>query len=159
MLESGKFVAIVLLLVAFAVVVNLILAYRRHRLTVRQSTEAALAQHEAALAATRAEEDRTAEAIWEVNRVAVKRLMQDILQQSGKTNLRLHEEREQRLMSLIGRDDDGNSGPLVTVGVRDGQFYYAAHTSEGFDGGEIESPSLPTVDDLRVWLTDLWTYE
>jgi hypothetical protein len=159
MVEFGNVVAIVLLVVAFAVVVNLILAYRRHRLAIRSATEAALAQHEAAIAATRAEEDRAAESLWEVNRAAVKKLMQDILQQSGKTDLRLHEARGSRSMSLIGRSAEAGDSPLVTVGVRDGQFYYAAHTSEGFDGGEIESPLVPTVDDLRAWLTDLWTYE
>jgi hypothetical protein len=164
-LDFGNVVAVVLLLAALAIMIERILNYRRHR-PASPLTDDALAQLEAAAEAARLEEERDSDAFWEVHRAAVRKLMQDLLQQTGASEVRLHEDRAGRSMSLVGRSPlaglTGSSATaaLVTISVRQRQFYYVARHRYGVDGVElVESPPMQTLDDLRKWVIDMWTYE
>jgi hypothetical protein len=146
--------AVVLLLVTGAVVAQLAYSYRKNRpppLTAEELEEMVLE--------ARREEDAREDAFWDQHRVDVRKLLADVLQQSGRSDLRMVEDRAEHTWSLVGRMLHTEEYPFVTIGTRAERFYYTSREAgTGGEAGALNSPKMAAIEDLRRWLVDQWTY-
>ncbi|MBX3086596.1 MAG: hypothetical protein KF716_33490 [Anaerolineae bacterium] len=157
-MEFGNVVAVLLVLAVVAVVIERIINFRRNR--PRPAPPMTAEEWAAAQEAARIEEERADNAFWEANRPLLKRLMQEIAQHSNRTDLRLIEDSTTYSMSLRGRAPTNGEYAFVTISTRQQQFSYTARVPSETGRGDQESASvvMATVDELRAWLTDQWTY-
>lgn len=155
-MEFGNIVAVLLVLAVIVVVVERIINYRRNR--PRPAPPMTWEEMQAAAEAARVEEERADTAFWDANRPMLKKLMQEIAQHSSRTDLRLVEDPATRTMSLRGRASSSSEYTFVTISTRYQQLSYTARVPSERGDQESASVVMATVDDLRAWLTDQWTY-
>jgi hypothetical protein len=155
-LELGNIVAVLLVLAVIVVVVERIINYRRNR--PRPAPPMTWEEMEAVAEAARIEDERANTAFWEANRPILKKLMQEVAQHSSQMNLRLLEDPRTYTMSLVGRSPSSGEYPFVTVSTRYQQLSYTARVPSERGDQESASVVMATVDELRAWLMDQWTY-
>ncbi|MBX3065330.1 MAG: hypothetical protein U0528_02440 [Anaerolineae bacterium] len=155
MIEWGNVIVVLLVLAALAIVAERVYSYRKNRpipLTAEELEQLDLqAQQEEA-----AREDE----FWDQHRAELRKLINDILQHSARSDLRIVEDREAHTLNLVGRLLHTEEYPFVTIGTRAESFYYLSREASlgGEAGGSDKSPEMATIEELRRWLVEQWTY-
>lgn len=155
MIEWGNVIVVLLVLAALAIVAERVYSYRKNRpipLTAEELEQIAIE--------ARQEEDARENEFWDQHRAELRKLINDILQHSTRSDLRVVEDRDEHTLNLVGRLLHTEEYPFVTIGTRNEHFYYLSREAAmgGESGGTDKSPEMSSVEELRRWLVDQWTY-